>query len=302
VSRPDRFLFLIGAMRAGTTSLFNYLAQHPGICPARIKEPGYFAFEDVRERGVDWYYDLWDWRPEDHAYALEGSTYYTKAPAVSGVAEAIYESLGPECRFIYLVRHPLRRIESQVRFTLYSDSEVRKKVMFTRDPPVLHARNSLDHGLRPLCVDFSRYARQLEPYARVFGRDRILVAVHERMRDDPAAELARICGFLEIDDELAGLDLSRAHNRSQSGVDGWLWRRLAGINSLKRIYQRLIPADLRWRLRTAASGPGQSGNRPAHDPDRRRGKGRPGPTAPRPVPPARRLGGVDVEGLWRIEL
>ena len=41
-NKPDRFAFIIGAMKAGTTSLFEILSQHPQVCPSKTKEPDYF--------------------------------------------------------------------------------------------------------------------------------------------------------------------------------------------------------------------------------------------------------------------
>ena len=37
--KPDHFAFIIGAMKSGTTSLFEILSQHPQVCPSKIKEP-----------------------------------------------------------------------------------------------------------------------------------------------------------------------------------------------------------------------------------------------------------------------
>lgn len=38
----DRYLLIIGAMKCGTSSLYDYLSGHPQLCPALIKEPEYF--------------------------------------------------------------------------------------------------------------------------------------------------------------------------------------------------------------------------------------------------------------------
>ena len=40
------YILIIGAMKCGTTTLFDLLAQHPQIAPCKPKEPGFFAFED----------------------------------------------------------------------------------------------------------------------------------------------------------------------------------------------------------------------------------------------------------------
>ena len=41
--KPNNFVFIIGAMKSGTTSLFDILSQHPQVCPSKTKEPDYFT-------------------------------------------------------------------------------------------------------------------------------------------------------------------------------------------------------------------------------------------------------------------
>jgi len=48
-------LFIVGAPRSGTTSLYNYLKQHPEVFMSPIKEPHYFLRKDIYEfhDGID---------------------------------------------------------------------------------------------------------------------------------------------------------------------------------------------------------------------------------------------------------
>jgi Sulfotransferase family len=46
-------LFLIGAAKAGTTALYDYLAQHPQVFLSRIKEPMFFSRDEYYARGLD---------------------------------------------------------------------------------------------------------------------------------------------------------------------------------------------------------------------------------------------------------
>ena len=53
-------LFIIGAMKSGTTSLHEYLATHPEIAMSREKEPGYFVEELSLGKGEAWYLSLFE--------------------------------------------------------------------------------------------------------------------------------------------------------------------------------------------------------------------------------------------------
>ena len=74
----ENFAIIIGAMKAGTTTLFDHLAAHPAIAPASPKEPGFFAFEEKFDAGLASYEALFDFDAESHKWALEASTDYTK--------------------------------------------------------------------------------------------------------------------------------------------------------------------------------------------------------------------------------
>ena len=50
---PD--FLIVGAMKSGTTSLFSYLVQHPGIVPPRVKEVHFFDIPRNFRRGEAWY-------------------------------------------------------------------------------------------------------------------------------------------------------------------------------------------------------------------------------------------------------
>lgn len=74
-----RFCIILGAMKAGTTSLFNYLAQHPEISPCSTKEPFYFSHH--YHKNPNKYLSLWPKQDWEHKVLLEGSTSYTKYPS-----------------------------------------------------------------------------------------------------------------------------------------------------------------------------------------------------------------------------
>ncbi|HRO13218.1 MAG TPA: hypothetical protein PK452_16955, partial [Amaricoccus sp.] len=112
----DRYALIIGAMKCATTSLFSYLAEHPAIAPARIKEPEFFSRNQEHKAQIARYEDLWDFDPDLHRYAMEASTGYSKW-GERGAAERIH-AYGLRPRLVYVVRDPFVRIESHYNFML----------------------------------------------------------------------------------------------------------------------------------------------------------------------------------------
>jgi hypothetical protein len=178
----DRFALLIGAMKAGTTALWGWLAQHPAIAPSRVKEPQFLCEKSNWEHGIERYLELWDWEPARHRWAFEASTNYTKLPVRGNAALAALRLPG-EFRFLYMVRNPVKRLRSQYLHSL-AEGWMEKPI---------------GEGLSPQAVLFSNYRFQLEPYKVFHGRDKIRVLSYEAFRADPRATVRQVCEFLEID-------------------------------------------------------------------------------------------------------
>ena len=115
-ARPN--LFVIGAMKSGTTTLHEYLGSHPEICMSDRKEPGYFVEEYGWSNGVDWYLRQFSGDGKEK-YLGESTTDYTKLPRFKGVARRIAE-FNPGAKIMYLLRDPIERTIShywwRVRF------------------------------------------------------------------------------------------------------------------------------------------------------------------------------------------
>jgi hypothetical protein len=87
---PGRYGVMIGGMKCGTTSLFDYLARHPDVCASAIKETNFFSGDKFEESDLTGYHKLWpDWCPEKHKIAIEASPNYTKIPSRPNVPQRI---------------------------------------------------------------------------------------------------------------------------------------------------------------------------------------------------------------------
>lgn len=189
--RIKRYLLIIGAMKSGTTSLFSYLAQHPEIAPAKDKEPGFFAVDYRWSQGIDYYEQLFDFDPTTQKWALEASTDYTKRPHCLDVPVNMLKLDGVEYRFIYIMRDPLKRIESHAKQMVRTGTEVG---LYRLSKPY----NSLDDGISDVAIDTSRYAYQLRPFVEAFGRARLYLTTLEQLTRNPSQVLSEIFDFAEI--------------------------------------------------------------------------------------------------------
>jgi hypothetical protein len=186
--------FVVGAPKAGTTSLHHYLDAHPEIQMSAIKEPHFFSpsgeAEDERWRVRDLpeYERLFD---PSFAVRGEASPSYTMHPLREGVPERI-SALIPHARLIYLVRDPVERTLSHYHQLVASVGERR---------PLREALGDIE-SLRSPCVCASFYALQLELYLRHFPQEQILVVDQDQLRSERRATLRRIFAFLEVEETL----------------------------------------------------------------------------------------------------
>lgn len=188
--------FIIGAPKAGTTSLHHYLDRHPEIQMSAIKEPRFFALPETggaelpgRVATRDEYEALFD-----PAVAVRGesSTDYAAHPRREGAPERI-KRLVPDARFIYLVRDPVARSISHYRMAV----------------ALMGEKRTLDDALREALADPasrylapSLYATQLELYLRHFPAERVLVVDQDELLTQRRAALGKVFEFLAVADEI----------------------------------------------------------------------------------------------------
>jgi hypothetical protein len=230
--RPN--LFIIGAMKSGTTSLHEYLDTHPQIVMSQEKEPGYFVEQLGLHKGEEWYFSRWTGVNGQHRYRGESSTHYTKLPVFQGVPERLYR-FNPEARLIYIMRNPFDRIVSHYWHAVrdaYHGGELR---------PLLRAVKE-DPGY----LSFSDYATQLEPYFDRFGRGAVLTLTFEALLEDPQREIDRIYTWLGLPSHPIGNKSGKAHNQKPKDITA-----VAGAGILNRIqyssaWDRISPHVPAW--------------------------------------------------------
>lgn len=197
-------LFVIGAMKSGTTSLHQYLDTHPQIAMSEQKEPAYFAEEFTLRRGENWYLRLF---PQDTQYSYRGesSTQYTRLPLYKGVPERLHR-FNPDARLIYVMRNPFERLVSHY----WHDVRVRSILTQAGEPRSLlkAVRRDQDGYLAT-----SDYAMQLEPYIRLFGTDALYTLTFEALIADPQRELDKIYHWLGLPSHSLGKELTLTHNQ-----------------------------------------------------------------------------------------
>jgi hypothetical protein len=213
-------LLIAGTTKAATTSLFAWLAAHPDVAPARIKETRYFLDADYplapsvpHARGRAAYAAMFEARGPG-AVRLEATPDYLHSP---GSAARIHAEL-PRVRLVFSLRDPVARLSSWYRYA--------------RAGGRLDARESFEAWIRRMerasggaqhdrALVQGRYVRDLRPYFELFAPHERLVLFHEELEALPREAVEAVCalagleaGFYErFDFEVHNANAAHRHPR-----------------------------------------------------------------------------------------
>ena len=272
MSRLPNF-FVVGAPKAGTTSLYHYLDQHPGIYMSSIKEPCFFStefraenFDPVLRRTAArdarnlsrfiadpagkkrfggiitaWedYQRLFSNATGESALGEASVCYLWSPTAPANIAAKI-----PDARILVLLRDPAERAFSQY---LHGFGYGSIRWSFRE-----HIHRNLRNTSQQICIhypflEFGLYAQQVARYRALFGPN-VWFGLHEEFRHSPQKLLQDIYRFLGVDPDFSP-DTSRRHLESHVPRTAAL-RRLKGLG-LWQAAAAVTPLRLRPFIRRA---------------------------------------------------
>jgi hypothetical protein len=197
---------IIGTMKGGTTSLYGYLSQHPDISSSNHKETMFFSSDERFGRGPEWYYSLYDIR-NNHRIILDGSTDCSKYPYCGDVPRRL-DLFRADAKLIYIMRHPIRRMESHARHVARSRTEVNE----VRTDRLNH---SLEFGPSDASRSISNYAMQIDQFREWFDRGDLLLITSEQLiieRDETLRKTFEFLGLKPISNILSPKYENRGDN------------------------------------------------------------------------------------------
>ena len=235
--------FVIGANRAGTTSLHEYLGQHPEVYMSPVKEPNYFAPKSPEERALwpdqstpiatlEAYQELFAGVAGETAIGESSTVYLTSAAAPELIRAAV-----PDARLVAVLRNPADRA--------FSDYCLHRS-WGTEDLSFADAvAAELDHegpvgGRMRGYVLTGFYGRSLTRYLEHFERDRLRVYLYEDLVGDPAALLHDVFGFLGLDPSFVPTTSAR-RNASRFEPKHRAIDRVARAGAVRSVARRLLP-------------------------------------------------------------
>jgi len=213
---PYERLFLIGAMKSGTTTLSHHLMSLEGLSMCAPKEPGFFSRDEVFERGLDWYRKLFS--VDDSTVMLgDASTCYSRSPTFPFVFERIHR-LYPEAKFVYLMRDPVKRAYSHYKHRM-QEARIRGGKIISFTEAIASDDEMMTAGL---------YHMQIQHLLSYFPRESLLCLKLEDLNRDSNEVLGKVAEHL-------GLTLANVNEESMKNKSGSVYSKITIQRVLRKI-------------------------------------------------------------------
>ncbi len=228
--------FIVGSAKSGTTSVYNYLKQHPDIFMSPIKETHHFSTDiDSKKFRPDYAanlnrnIDTWlngDQRKEIfHAFINDWDKYVklfkhaenqkavgevTNSYLYSTAAATNIHAKFPDGKIIMILRNPVDRAFSHFLMDLKSGRETGDFIdALKRDM----AKPMKGWGISNVYFEIGLYYEQVKRYLEVFPKNQVKIILYDDYRNNAAKVLKEICEFLSINPAFE-FEFSKEHNKA----------------------------------------------------------------------------------------
>ena len=247
--RTPTFL-IIGVQKAGTTSIYNYLKQHPQIYMSPVKETGFFerdweqAPAEVQRRKkngiVTWdrYQQLFDGASEQHLALGEASPNYMLNYRSS--AEQIQRRL-PDAKLIAVLRNPVQRA--------CSDYLMHLRDAVGKPTPLAEQVRSRSHASYMLLK--GKYYESLKYFMDRFGRSRVDAFLYDDLRQDSQGFMGELYRSVGVSPDFVA-NTSKQAQTAKVPKNQTVNRLLKTKNPIRTVatgMMQIVPKPLRNQLR-----------------------------------------------------
>tara|TARA_B100001758_G_scaffold62460_1_gene51992 strand:- start:20859 stop:21761 length:903 start_codon:yes stop_codon:yes gene_type:complete len=236
-------LLIVGAAKSGTTSLHNYLNQHPDIYMSKHKEPHFLINRDIGVKRVHKaVIDLNKYKEMfmtdiSYKYKGESSVMYLAFPEIS--IKNIKRFLLKDIKIIIMLRHPVERAFAGYLHNLrYNPSEnLSFEDAIDKSEERYHLEKNMTPDTRYLHVGM--YSSQVKRFMDVFSKNVHVILYDDYVRDINSC-IDKVFDFLDV--EKIPIDTSRKHM-----VGGWMFKNrilrnlFVSQNTIKSIIKKLLP-------------------------------------------------------------
>ncbi len=246
---------IIGAPKAGTSSIYAYLQQHPDVYMSPVKEPHFFMVENekVNLQGpgdqerfksavyqIEKYQNLFSGVTDEIAIGEASTTYLGSQKACKNIRKYI-----PHAKLIAVLRNPVDAAYASFLHLVRDGNE--PIADFSKALAAEPERIQNSWGLIWRYQQRGLYSQQVKNYFSQFDREQIKIYMYDDFKETPELIIKDIFTFIGVDPNFK-IDMSLKHNVSGMPKNLTLNRLLAKDNSLKSSVKLFLPSKIRNKL------------------------------------------------------
>lgn len=248
-----------GCQKCGTTSLHNYLKQHPDIFLPEGKEGKFFIDDKRYNKEYNLYCSRFEKVKHEKAIGQVDPDYIYFPIFLERISK--YVSL-ENLKFIFIFRNPVERAFSHYLMTYRRGIETKT---FTEaiDLEAERIKKGFFSRMHFSYVDRGFYFRQLSPFLEALRPEQMLFLLTEDLKYDKNAVLKKCFEFLEVDSQFNGIDTSVNHHRATIPRSEFLLNAIVRKKDTlpKKIFRILIPSQqVRHKVRAKILDLNQTSN------------------------------------------
>lgn len=245
-AKPRPNFFIVGAPKAGTTTLHGWLQAHPQVFLPDLKEPDFFTWREIEAQNL--YYGATNTVKTEADYlALFSGAGQANAIGEASVSYLWYpqtaekiRAFNPQARILILLRHPSARAISHYKMDerLGFVSTSLEDIFYQRTGHAQQANYFQQY------IELGNYSQQIERYFNAFGRENVLVMLPDGGLE---TELARILHFLGVAEMP---ELGQQEKRNEGGAPtSSIVRKLYKSAPVRQAVSALVPGAAKRAIR-----------------------------------------------------
>jgi hypothetical protein len=246
--------FLIGAAKAGTTTLHDVLQQHPEIFCSQVKETGFFITEDRWTKGLEWYQQTHFSRAAGYPRRGESTAVYLLFSEL--VAPRLHQVYGNHpLKFLAVLRDPIKRAYSHYWQRIHTGLET---LSFAEalDLEEQRLRENREWLLRTGRAHYGYfrggcYATLLEPYFAIYPSECFHFILLNDLQERFQPTMAEIARFLGVNTDFAfqSVQKNSASQPRSTALSTYLYRPHGILHKIVRFFSHRMPYILRHKLK-----------------------------------------------------
>ncbi|WP_407635122.1 sulfotransferase domain-containing protein [Thermodesulfobium narugense] len=247
---------MVGAPKAGTTSLYHYLSKHPQVFMSKVKEPKFFSYisghrnfngpgDSEGERDIiktfEEYKRLF---LNSNGSKILGECSVDSLYYYESVIPKIKEHLGKEVKIFIILRNPIDRAYSSY---IYHLRDGRENLSFENALNEEEKRIKDNWEFMWHYKSVGLYFNQVSAYLENFKNTK--VCLFEDLKINPHCLMKELFNFLDVDSEFVPDDLETKYNESGIPRHRSLYNFLNKPNPFKSVIKNFLPKNFRIKLK-----------------------------------------------------